>query len=173
MTTLTSTSIEPSPTSRWSACPRRCACRHGAARSASLHRFGRPLGAGDFSDLVEDFFSASTAGPRSASAYRYGPLKATQIAVHRTNDRTIQFMLEREIAGQTEDFPVGQRPCQRRGHQQLQKDSYSPGLGLIVSREFDRAMVYVEPIWPTPTACQRRWSTTTTRSWWASARGCG
>ncbi|MEZ5270678.1 MAG: DUF5777 family beta-barrel protein [Ilumatobacteraceae bacterium] len=120
-----------------------------ARRSAFriTHRFGRPLGAGDFSDLVEDFFGFDS-GATIGFEYRYGLLKATQIAVHRTNDRTIQFMLEREIAGQTEDFPVGISALASVEGTNNFKDSYSPGLGLIVSREFsDRGAVYVEPIW--------------------------
>jgi hypothetical protein len=111
------------------------------------HRFGRALGAGDFTDLVEDFFGFDS-GANIGFEYRYGLFKATQIAVHRTNNRTIQFLLEREIKGQTDDFPIGISVFGSAEGTNNFKDSYSPGLGVILSREFtDRAAVYAEPFW--------------------------
>jgi len=111
------------------------------------HRFGRPLGAGDFTDLVEDFFGFDS-GANIGFEYRYGILAATQIAVHRTNNRTIQFMLEREVVGQSEDFPIGISAVASAEGTNNFKDSYSPALGVLLSREFtDRAAVYVEPFW--------------------------
>ncbi len=111
------------------------------------HRFGRPLGAGDFTDLVEDFFGFDS-GANIGFEYRYGILRATQIAIHRTNNRTIQFLLQREIKGQTEDFPIGITAFGSAEGTNNFKDSYSPGLGVVVSREFtDRAAIYVEPFW--------------------------
>ena len=90
------------------------------------HRFGRPLGAGDFTDLVEDFFGFDS-GANIGFEYRYGILKATQIAIHRTNNRTIQFLLERELKGQTEDFPIGITAFASAEGTNNFKDSYSPG----------------------------------------------
>lgn len=111
------------------------------------HRFGRALGQGSFSDLVEDFFGFDS-GATIGFEYRFGILKATQVAIHRTNDRTIQFMLQREVKGQTDTFPIGISVFGSAEGTNNFKDSYSPGLGLILSREFtDRAAVYVEPIW--------------------------
>ena len=111
------------------------------------HRFGRPLGAGDFTDLVEDFFGFDS-GANIGFEYRYGILAATQIAIHRTNNRTIQFMLEREVVGQSEDFPIGISAVASAEGTNNFKDSYSPALGVLLSREFtDRAAVYVEPFW--------------------------
>jgi len=111
------------------------------------HRFGRPLGAGDFTDLVEDFFGFDS-GANIGFEYRYGILKATQIAIHRTNNRTIQFMLEREVVGQSDDFPIGISAVASAEGTNNFKDSYSPAFGLLLSREFtDRAAVYVEPFW--------------------------
>ena len=111
------------------------------------HRFGRPLGAGDFSDLLQDAFGLDS-GANIGFEYRFGILRATQVVFHRTNDRTIQFMLQREIAAQSEDFPVGVTVFGTAEGTNNFRDSYSPGLGVIVSREFtDRGAVYVEPIW--------------------------
>lgn len=111
------------------------------------HRFGRPLGAGDFSDLLEDFFGFDS-GATIGFEYRYGLLRATQLAVHRTNNRTIQFMLEREVVGQTESFPLGISVVGSVEGTNNFRDSYSPALGVLLSREVsDRAAVYVEPFW--------------------------
>lgn len=111
------------------------------------HRFGRPLGAGDFSDLVQDAFGLDS-GANIGFEYRFGILRATQVVFHRTNDRTIQFMLQREITAQSEDVPVGLTVFGTAEGTNNFRDSYSPGLGVIVSREFsDRGAVYVEPIW--------------------------
>ena len=111
------------------------------------HRFGRPLGQGDFSDLVEDFFGLDS-GAVIGFEYRYGLFRATQIAIHRTNNRTIQFLLQREVKGQSESFPVSVDVFGSVEGTDNFKDSYSPGLGVIVSREInDRAAIYAEPFW--------------------------
>jgi hypothetical protein len=111
------------------------------------HRFGRPLGDGDFGDLVEDFFGFDS-GAQIGFEYRYGLLRATQLAVHRTNDRTIQFLLQRQIRGQGGSVPVSLDVFGSVEGTDNFKDRYSPGIGVIVSREFtDRAAVYAQPIW--------------------------
>ena len=70
------------------------------------HRFGRPLGAGDFGDLVEDLFGFDNGAIIGLAAY--GTVEGTN------------------------NF----------------KDSYSPGLGALLSREIGQyAAVYVEPLW--------------------------
>lgn len=111
------------------------------------HRFGRPLGDGDFGDLVEDFFGFDS-GAQIGFEYRYGLLRATQLAVHRTNDRTIQFLLQRQLRGQGGSVPVSIDVFGTVEGTNNFKDRYSPGIGVIVSREFtDRAAVYAQPIW--------------------------
>ena len=111
------------------------------------HRFGRPLGEGDFSNLVEDFFGFDS-GATIGFEYRYGLFKSTQVAVHRTNNRTIQFMVQREIKAQDESFPLSINVFGSAEGTNNFRDSYSPGLGVIVSHEFtDRAAVYAEPFW--------------------------
>ncbi len=120
--------------------------RHGSAFRIS-HRFGRPLGQGDFSDLLQDGFGFDS-GAIIGFEYRYGLFKATQLAVHRTNDRTVQFLLQREIKAQSESFPVTIDVFGSAEGTNNFRDSYSPGLGLIVSREInDRAAIYAEPFW--------------------------
>lgn len=111
------------------------------------HRFGRPLGAGDFSDLLQDAFGLDS-GANIGFEYRFGILKATQVVFHRTNNRTIQFMLQREVVAQSDSFPVGINVVGSAEGTNNFRDSYSPAVGVILSREFtDRGAVYVEPFW--------------------------
>ncbi len=120
--------------------------RHGSAFRIT-HRFARPLGQGSFSDLLQDGFGFDS-GAVIGFEYRYGLFRATQLAVHRTNDRTIQFMLQREIKAQGDTFPLSISAFGSAEGTNNFKDSYSPGLGLILSRELgDRAAIYAEPFW--------------------------
>ena len=57
------------------------------------HRFTRSLGAGDFGDLAGDFFGFD-AGAQIGLEYRFGIMSGTQIGIHRTSDRTIQFFAQ-------------------------------------------------------------------------------
>ena len=111
------------------------------------HRFARPLGQGDFGDLAADFFGFD-ASAQIGFEYRFGLFRSTQVAVHRTNDRTIQFLLQRQIVGQDADFPLAIDAIAATEGTDNFTDSYSPTLGVLLSREFsDRAAVYAEPIW--------------------------
>ncbi len=111
------------------------------------HRFGRPLGEGSLSNLAEDFFGFDS-GANIGFEYRYGLFKSTQIAVHRTNNRTIQFLLQRQVTGQDDTFPLSIDVFASAEGTNNFRDSYSPGLGVVVSREFtDRAAVYAQPFW--------------------------
>jgi len=111
------------------------------------HRFGRPLGEGDFSDLVQDAFGLDS-GANIGFEYRVGIVRGTQVVLHRTNNRTIQFMLQQQVKGQSESFPLGINVFGSAEGTNNFKDSYSPGLGVILSREVgDRAAFYVEPMW--------------------------
>ena len=123
----------------------RLARHRGAFRIT--HRFARPLGQGDFVDLVEDFFGFDSSA-QIGFEYRFGLFRATQLAVHRNNNRTIQFLLQRQIVGQDEDFPLSIDAIASIEGTDNFTESYSPALGVLVSREFgDRAAVYAEPIW--------------------------
>lgn len=120
--------------------------RHSSAFRIT-HRFGRPLGQGDFSDLLQDGFGFDS-GAVIGFEYRYGLFKATQLAVHRTNNRTVQFLLQREVAAQSASFPVSIDVFGSAEGTNNFRDSYSPGLGVIVSRELGtRGAIYAEPIW--------------------------
>jgi hypothetical protein len=111
------------------------------------HRFGRPLDDGDFGDLASDLFGLD-AGGLIGLEVRYGVLKGTQVGVLRTSDRTIQFFGQQQVKAQSESFPVGLAVHLTADGTNNFKDSYSPGVALVVSREIgQRAAIYVQPTW--------------------------
>lgn len=111
------------------------------------HRFGRPLGQGDFSDLVQDAFGLDS-GATIGFEYRFGIIRKTQVVFHRTNNRTIEFMLQREVVAQSDSFPIGINVVGSAEGTNNFRDSYSPAVGVILSRELgDRGALYVEPFW--------------------------
>jgi hypothetical protein len=110
------------------------------------HRFGRPLDDGNFGDLAADAFGFD-AGGLIGLELRYGVLRGTQVGVLRTSDRTIELFAQQQIVGQ-ETFPVGLAANFTMDGTNNFQDSYSPGIGLVVSREIGKAgAVYVEPTW--------------------------
>jgi hypothetical protein len=110
------------------------------------HRFGRPLDDGNFGDLAADAFGFDSGGLIGLEL-RYGVLKGTQVGVLRTSDRTIQFFAQQQVVGQ-ETFPVGLAVNLTADGTNNFQDSYSPGIGLVISREIGKVgAVYVEPTW--------------------------
>ena len=111
------------------------------------HRFGRPLGAGDFGDLAGDLFGLDN-GAVIGLEYRFGLFRGAQIGVHRTSNKAVQFFGQYDIKNQRDGFPVGIAAYVSAEGTNNFRDSYSPGLGLLVSREIgDRAALYLEPFW--------------------------
>jgi Membrane bound beta barrel domain (DUF5777) len=111
------------------------------------HRFTRPLGEGDFGDLAEDFFGLDS-GAIIGLEFRIGILPGTQVGVHRTNDRTIQFFGQYDVKQQSESFPLGIAAYSSMDGTDNFTDSYSPALGAIITREFgEHGAIHVEPIW--------------------------
>jgi hypothetical protein len=111
------------------------------------HRFTRPLGQGDFGDLAGDLFGIDT-GAQIGLEYRYGLFRGTQIGMHRTSDRTIEFFAQHEVKAQSASFPLTVDALATIDGTNNMRDSYSPSLGAVVSRTIgDRAALYVEPIW--------------------------
>jgi hypothetical protein len=111
------------------------------------HRFTRPLGQGDFGDLLEDFFGFDSAALIGLE-YRFGLMPGLQVGILRTSDKTIQFFSQYEVKGQSESFPIGLAALAMIDGTNNFRDSYSPALGAIVSRTFGtRAALYLEPIW--------------------------
>ena len=110
------------------------------------HRFARPLGQGDFSDLVSDFFGFDS-GALIGLELRYGLVKGGQVGIYRTSDRTIQFFGQYELTSQA-SFPVGISALATAEGTNNFSDSYSPGIAAVISREIgDRAAIYLQPAW--------------------------
>ncbi len=111
------------------------------------HRFTRPLGEGDFGSLAEDFFGLDS-GAVIGMEFRIGVAPGTQVGVHRTNDRTIQFFGQYDVRQQSESFPLGIAAYTSVDGTNNFRDSYSPALGAILTREFGaHGAIHVEPIW--------------------------
>jgi hypothetical protein len=110
------------------------------------HRFSRPLGEGDFSDLLADFFGFDS-GAQIGLELRYGLLRGGQIGIHRTSERTIQFFAEYDLKNQ-QSFPVGIGIWGSMDGTDNFSDSYSPALGAVFSRELgEHGAIYFEPVW--------------------------
>lgn len=111
------------------------------------HRFTRPLGDGSFGDLASDFFALDS-GAQIGLEYRFGILPGVQVGVNRTSERTIQMFGEYEVREQEGSWPVSVSAWGSIDGTNNFKDSYSPAVGVIISRKIARhAAFYVEPIW--------------------------
>jgi hypothetical protein len=120
--------------------------RHKSAFRVT-HRFGRPLGAGDFGSLLEDLFGLDS-GSQIGLEYRFGLFRRTQIGIHRTSDRTIQFFGQYDIVQQRDGGPFGVAAFATAEGTNNFRDSRTPGIGAILSREFgEHGAVYAMPMW--------------------------
>jgi hypothetical protein len=120
--------------------------RHKSAFRVT-HRFARPLGSGDFGDLLEDFFGLD-GGAQIGLEYRFGLFSGTQIGIHRTNDRTIEFFAQYDLFGRREDGLFDVAILGTIDGTNNFRDSRSPAIGAIVSYEFgEYGAAYVMPMW--------------------------
>jgi hypothetical protein len=111
------------------------------------HRFGRPLGQGDFGDLAADLFGLDS-GAQIGLEYRFGIMSGTQVGIHRTSDRTIQFFAQRDLMQERDGRPVSLSFLAAIDGTNNFRDKYSPALGVVVSRSLAPvATVFFEPIW--------------------------
>jgi hypothetical protein len=119
------------------------------------HRFARPLGQGDFGDLLADFFALDT-GAQIGLEYRFGIMRGTQIGIYRTSNRTIQFFAQYSTFQQGDnglfdlDVVATIEGTENFGASTPDESStsYSPALGVVVSRELGSyGALYFEPIW--------------------------
>jgi len=110
------------------------------------HRFTRPLN-DDFGDVASDLFGID-GGAQIGLEYRFGIMKNTQIGIHRTSNRTIEFFGQYSVARQSSSMWFDISALATIDGTNNFKDSYSPALGAIVSRTIGtRAAFYFEPIW--------------------------
>jgi hypothetical protein len=107
------------------------------------HRFTTPI----TEDTLSNFFGID-GGAQIGLEYRFGIMPNTQIGIHRTSNKTIEFFGQysalRQTAGRALDVSGW---VSIEGTNNFQ-DSYSPALGVILSRTVgDVVALYVEPIW--------------------------
>jgi hypothetical protein len=111
------------------------------------HRFGRPLGQGDFADLVEDLFGIDN-GALIGLEYRFGIFRGAQLGIYRTSNKTIEFFGQYDVLNQRNGSWLGVAAFASIEGTNNFKDSYSPGLGVLISREVSNwAALYLEPFW--------------------------
>jgi Membrane bound beta barrel domain (DUF5777) len=111
------------------------------------HRFGRPLGEGDLGDLFDDFFGLDS-GAQIGLEYRFGLMRGLQVGIHRTSNRTIEFFSQYNLLQQREGAPVDVGVVGTIEGIDNFRDSYSPSIGAVISRELGRVgALYFEPIW--------------------------
>jgi hypothetical protein len=117
------------------------------------HRFGRSLGAGDFSDLAGDAFGLDS-GAQIGLEYRFGLMRGLQVGVRRTSDKTIEFSTQYSLLQQGgSPVAVGvvasiDGPNNFQGSDEGAESTYSPALGLAISRTLGSVgAIYLEPIW--------------------------
>lgn len=111
------------------------------------HRFTRPLGSGDFGSLVEDFFGLDS-GAQVGLELRFGLMRGTQVGIQRTNDRTIQFFAQYDLMQQGDGRPLALAARATTDGTNNFRDSYSPGLGVVVSRTIgEYGAIYANPMW--------------------------
>jgi len=111
------------------------------------HRFGRPLGAGDFGNLAEDLFGLDS-GALIGLEYRFGLMRGLQVGLMRTSDRTIEFFTQYNLMNQRDGRMFGLGAIASIDGTNNFRDSYSPAIGAVVTRELGRSgAIYFEPIW--------------------------
>jgi len=120
--------------------------RHASAFRVT-HRFTRSLGQGNFGDLLADGFGTDD-GAQIGLEYRFGLFSGTQLGVHRTSDKTIQFFGQQQLLRQGEGKPLGLDMIITIEGKDNFQEIYSPAIGAIISRKLGvHGAVYVEPIW--------------------------
>ncbi len=111
------------------------------------HRFARPLGTGDFSDLAEDLFGIDS-GAQIGLEYRFGIVRGGQIGLNRTSDRTVEFFAQYDLMQEREGRWVNMAVIGAIDGTNNFRNSYTPALGFVVSRSFAPiGTVFLQPIW--------------------------
>jgi hypothetical protein len=120
--------------------------RHKSAFRVT-HRFGRPLGAGDFGDLASDFFGFDN-GAQIGLEYRFGLMRGLEVGIYRTSNRTIEFFGQRNLLQERDSHPIGLGIIASIDGTDNFSDEFTPAVGLAVSRTLGGvSTVYVEPIY--------------------------
>jgi len=108
------------------------------------HRFLRPVGEGDFGDLVERAFGLD-GGAQIGIDLAYGLARGLDLGVYRTSDRTIQFQAQ-YIALRDAGRPIGVSVVASIEGTDNFTEEYSPGVAVVLSRELgERGAFYLQP----------------------------
>ena len=110
------------------------------------HRFSRPIASGSVGDFFADLFGFDSSA-QIGLELRYGLRPGTQVAVHRTNDRTIQFLGQHQILNQRTGRPFSlDALVSVEGADNFSED-FSTTVGAVISRQFtERGAVYMQPL---------------------------
>jgi len=107
------------------------------------HRFNEPLEESGIGDLW-----GMDSGAIIGLEFRYGLLPGTQVGFYRTSNRTIEFFSQYDVVKQGGRMPLGVAAFVSVEGTDNFTDTYSPGIGAIVSREVGtRAAIYAHPFW--------------------------
>lgn len=110
------------------------------------HRFTRPLGDGDFGDLLSDAFGID-GGAQIGLELRFGLLPGTQIGVHRTSDRTIEIFGQHNFLKERDGKVIGLDVLATLEGEQNLQDHPQSALGVLVSRNIQKYVaLYAEPM---------------------------
>lgn len=111
------------------------------------HRFGRPLGEGNFGNLAADLFGFDSGGIIGLE-YRFGIVKGGQIGIQRTNNRTINLFGQYDVLRRATRAPFNVHVTASVEGTNNFKDRYTPSLGAVMSWQVkDRAAFYLAPSW--------------------------
>jgi hypothetical protein len=111
------------------------------------HRFSRALGQGDAGDLAGDLFGLDSSA-QIGLEYRYGLWSGLQVGIHRTSDKTIEFFGRYNLLNEADGRVVGLDVAVSVDGTNNFRDSYSPAVGAVVSKELGSfGAIYVEPTW--------------------------
>jgi Membrane bound beta barrel domain (DUF5777) len=101
------------------------------------HRFNRPLGQGNFGDLLSDAFGFDSSA-NIGLELRFGLLRGTQVGVHRTADKTIQLFGQHSILNERDGALMGLDALVTFSGQDNMRDEYQGGFGLVTSKRLGR-----------------------------------
>jgi hypothetical protein len=111
------------------------------------HRFTQSLAQGDFSDQAGSLFGIDS-GARIGLEYRFGLMRGLQVGIHRTSNKTINLFTEYNLWNQRSGKWLGVNVLASMDGTDNFSDSYSPSLGVAISRELgSHGAIYVEPMW--------------------------
>lgn len=118
----------------------------GKAAFRITHRFTYQINGGTVGELFENglgFDSSATTG----FELRVGVAAGTQLVVHRTGSRNIQFLAQRQVVSQHRGGPVSFDLVAAVEGQNNFREDYSLVVGGVMSHRFgDHGAVYAEPI---------------------------